>query len=104
MCMAALSSLVSLADACAGDIERKPATPSHSPQNLADGSRAPSAAFKELGQKASPEGKSSGGATSAEAKHKGIAAGRDVHFQEQPDNVRPNMPHKPGTLQKCCMC
>ena len=102
MCIAALSSLVSLAAACAGDIERKPTTPSHSTQNLADGSRAPSAAFKELGQKASPEGKSSGGATSAE--HKGIAAGRDVHFQEQPDNVGPNVPHKPGTLQKCCMC
>ncbi|DBB04769.1 TPA: hypothetical protein ACH3X3_010069 [Trebouxia sp. C0006] len=79
-----------------GDTERRPATPSHPPQHLADGNRPPAAAFKELGEKASHEGKSSGGATSAEAKHKGIAAGRDVHFQEQPDSVGPNTPHKSG--------
>jgi hypothetical protein len=98
--MAAFSSLISLAAACAGDIERKPATPSHPPQNPTDGSRPPSAAFKELGEKASHEGKSSGGATSAETRHKGIAAGRDVHFQEQADSVGPNTSHKSGTLQK----
>ncbi len=103
-CMPALSSLVSLAAACADAVERSPAPPSQSPQNPADGSRPPSAAFKELGEKASHEGKSSGGATSAEARHKGIAAGRDVHFQEQPHNVRPNTSHKSGTLQKCCLC
>jgi hypothetical protein len=102
--MVALSSQLSLAAACAGDIERKPATPSHSSQNPADGSRPPSAAFKELGEKASHEGKSSGGAPSAEAKHRGIAAGRDVRFQEQPNSAGPNTPHKSGTLQKCCLC
>ena len=102
--MGASSSLISLAAACAGDTKRSPAIPSQPPEHLADGSRPPSAAFKELGEKASHEGKSSGVAASAEAKHKGIAAGRDVHFQEQPHNVGLNTPPKSGTLQKCWLC
>ncbi|DBA79548.1 TPA: hypothetical protein ACH3X1_008249 [Trebouxia sp. C0004] len=81
---------------CAGDIERKPSTPNHSPQNPADASRPPSAAFKELGEKASHEGRSSGGVTSAQARLMGIAAGHCVRFQEQPVSVRPNIPHKSG--------
>ncbi|DBA72225.1 TPA: hypothetical protein ACH3X2_010618 [Trebouxia sp. C0005] len=79
-----------------GDLTRSPATPNHSLQYPADGSRPPSAAFKELGEKTSHEGKASGGVTFAEAKHKGIAAGHDVHFQKQPHNVGPNTPHKSG--------
>lgn len=102
--MFALISRLSLATACAGDLTRSPATPNHSLQYPADGSRPPSAAFKELGEKTSHEGKASGGVTFAEAKHKGIAAGHDVHFQKQPHNVGPNTPHKSGTLQKCCIC